>query len=58
LSLASLSGLVLHLPVRPGAFPSGEHLNGAPLGLSLALLANIRLGWKGLFGLFICDEEK
>jgi len=38
------------LRVRPGAYPRVEHLKGASLGLSLALPANIRLGWKGLPG--------
>jgi hypothetical protein len=42
-------------------------MKGAPLGQVLALLANIRPGWKGLpgtnaftcvFGLFVSYEEK
>jgi hypothetical protein len=41
----SLLGQVLYLWVRPGAYPRVEHPKGASLG---ALLANIRLGWKGL----------
>ncbi len=28
--------------------PRGEHLNDAPLGKALAILANIRLGWTVL----------
>jgi hypothetical protein len=27
-----------------------KHLKGASLGKALALLANIRQGWRGLFG--------
>ncbi len=36
--------------MRPGAYPTVEHLKGASLGLTPALPANIRLGWKGLPG--------
>jgi hypothetical protein len=36
--------------VRPGAYPRVEHLKGASLGWAPALLANIRLGWKGFPG--------
>jgi hypothetical protein len=36
--------------LRPGANPRVEHMKGASLGLTLALPANIRLGWKGLPG--------
>ncbi len=34
--------------VRPGALPRVEHLKGVSLGKASALIANIRLGWKGL----------
>jgi hypothetical protein len=34
--------------VRPGAYPRVEYLQGATLVLALALLAIIRLSWKGL----------
>jgi hypothetical protein len=30
------------------ANPRMEHLKGAPIGLALALAANLRLDWKGL----------
>jgi hypothetical protein len=33
-----------------GVYPRVEHLKGASLVKSLALPANIRLGWKGLSG--------
>jgi len=36
--------------VRPGAYPREEHLKVVSLGQAPALLANIRLGWKGLPG--------
>ena len=45
-SLASLSSLVY--VCGPGAYPREEHMKGASLGQTLALPANIRLGWKGL----------
>jgi hypothetical protein len=32
------------------AYPRVEHLKGALLTYSLALLANIRLGWRGFTG--------
>ncbi len=35
---------------KPGAYPRVEHLKGAALEEAVALLANIRLGWKGLPG--------
>jgi hypothetical protein len=43
-----------------------EHLKAAPLGEALALLANIRLSWKGfgrnkhssLFGLYLVMKKK
>jgi hypothetical protein len=38
------------LLVRPGAYPIVEHLKGASLGETPALLQNIRLGWEGLPG--------
>ncbi len=41
---------VLCLWVRPGIYPRAEHHKCASLGLTLALLENIRLGWKGLAG--------
>ncbi len=50
LSLARLSSLVLCLFIRPGAYPSMEHLKNASLGKASALLASIRLGCKGLQG--------
>ena len=34
--------------VRPRDYPRVEHLKGVSLGSALALVANIRLGWKGL----------
>jgi hypothetical protein len=34
----------------PGAYPRMELLKGASLGHTVALPANIRLGWKGLLG--------
>jgi hypothetical protein len=30
------------------AYPRGEHLKAAPLMQTLALLPNVKLGWKGL----------
>jgi hypothetical protein len=50
LSLASLSNLVLHLWVKPGACPRVEHLKGDSIGQAPALPANIRLSLKGLPG--------
>jgi hypothetical protein len=50
LSLSSLSSLVQCYWVRPGAYPRVEHLKVASHGKTLALSANIRLGWKGLPG--------
>jgi len=41
--------LVFCLWARPGAYPRVEHLKGASFGLAPAFLANIKLGWKGLF---------
>jgi hypothetical protein len=38
------------LQVRSGAFPRGEHLKGNARGKGPALLANLRVGWKGLVG--------
>ncbi len=50
--LSSRNIILAHLsqakPVRPGAYPRVEHLQGALLGEALALPAIIRLGWKGL----------
>jgi hypothetical protein len=45
-----ISSLVLHLRVRPAAYPSGYPLNGAPNGYAPALLTDIALSWKGLPG--------
>jgi len=39
------------LLVRPGAYPRVEKLKGASLGWTQALLANIRLGSKGMPGI-------
>jgi hypothetical protein len=50
-SAASLSFLVKCLWVRPGAYQRVEHLENASLRYAPALLANIRLGWKGLAGI-------
>ncbi len=36
--------------IRLGAYPEVEHFKGTSVGCSLALLANVRLGWKGLPG--------
>jgi hypothetical protein len=36
--------------VRPRYHPKEEHLRGASLGYTPSLLANNRLGWKGLSG--------
>jgi len=36
---------------KEGAHPRVEHLKGVSLGYALALLANIRLGWKGMLGI-------
>jgi hypothetical protein len=36
--------------IRPGAYPRGEQLKGVSLGQAVALLANIKIGWKGLPG--------
>ncbi len=36
--------------MRPGDYPRGGHLKGAPLGQAPVLLPNIALGWKGLPG--------
>ncbi len=35
---------------RHGAYPRVKHLKAASLGYAPALLANIRLGWRGLPG--------
>jgi hypothetical protein len=40
--MASLSSLVSHLMVRPGAYPCVERLKVSEFGQALALLANIR----------------
>ncbi len=45
-----LSNLVYYMWERPGANHRVEHLNGTPLGLTLALFPNNRLGWIGLPG--------
>jgi hypothetical protein len=45
LSLTSLSSLVLCLQARPGAYPRGEYLKGAPLGQALD-----KLSWKSFAG--------
>jgi hypothetical protein len=34
--------------IRPGAYPRVKHPKGVSLGQAMALLANIRLGWKVL----------
>jgi hypothetical protein len=47
--LAGFSSIVC-LWVRPGACSRVEHWKVASLGSALALLTNIRLGWKGLPG--------
>jgi hypothetical protein len=47
-SEAGLSSLVECFWVRPGAYPIVEHPEGVSLGLTPALFANIRLGWRGL----------
>jgi hypothetical protein len=44
----SLAGLSRCLQVRPEAYPMAQHLKRASLGQALAILTNIRLGWKGL----------
>jgi hypothetical protein len=36
--------------VKAGAYTKVEHLIIASLRKALALLANVRLGWKGLLG--------
>ncbi len=36
--------------VRPGSYSILEYLKVASLEYSSALMANIRLGWKGLIG--------
>jgi hypothetical protein len=36
--------------VKAGAYTRVEYLSGASLRKALALLANVRLGWKGLLG--------
>ncbi len=43
-----ISSQVLHLRVRPAAYPSGYPLNGAPNGHAPALLEDITLSWEGL----------
>jgi len=50
LLLGKPASLVKCLQVRPGAYTRVEHLKGASPRWALALLANIRLSWKGLSG--------
>jgi hypothetical protein len=62
-SLASWedTGLCSDLWVRPGAFPRVDHMKCASFWQHLAILANIRPGWKGLSGtntLAYCEHEK
>ncbi len=47
LSLTGLSAWSMFFG-KPGAYSRVEHLKIAPLGYALALLTNIKLGWKGL----------
>jgi hypothetical protein len=39
-----MNGEIIHFKICLGKYL--KHLKGAPLGYTLALLANIRLGWK------------
>jgi hypothetical protein len=48
--------LVLCLWMRSGTYPRVDHPKGASLGWTLALPANIRLGWKVLPGINALDQ--
>ncbi len=50
LSLATFSSLIECFGLRPVAYYGVEDHSGAPPRLALALIANIRLGWKSLPG--------
>jgi hypothetical protein len=50
ISPESLSSRAQCLQITQGAYPRLEHLKVDSLEQALALLANIRLGWKGLQG--------
>ncbi len=40
----------MNLRVKTGAHPGRESLHGAPLGLALVSVIDVRPGWKGLLG--------
>ncbi len=40
----------MNLRVKPGAHPGRESLHGAPLGLALVSVIDVRPDWKGLPG--------
>jgi hypothetical protein len=44
------SSIVYCLRVRPGAYPTAEHMKSALPEYTLALFLNIRLSWKSLPG--------